>query len=76
MSTTATILYTFEFTGDYNESIFAAAPTQYVRDSLRTKVIAAVDTEKRFLVRFPRVNRVAQQVEDLGEYFKVILNRA
>lgn len=73
MSTT--ILYTYNFIANYDEAIFAAAPAEYVRDTLRAKVQAAVETEQRFLVRFPRVNKVAQQVEDLGQYFKVTLSR-
>jgi hypothetical protein len=72
MSST-TILYQFEFTSVYDEAIFMASP--YARDTLRPKVQAAVDNEARFLTRFPRVNKIAQQVEDQGQYFKVLLGR-
>jgi hypothetical protein len=72
MSST-TILYQFEFTSSYNETIFMASP--YARDTLRPKVQAAVDNEARFLTRYPRVNKIAQQVEDQGQYFKVLLGR-
>ncbi len=71
---TITILYTFEFTGSYNETVFMQSP--YARDSLRPKVQAAVTSEQAFLSRYPNVNRIAQRVEDQGEYFKVLLNRA
>jgi hypothetical protein len=69
-----TILYEFNFVGAYSEDVFMASP--YARDTLRPKVQAAVDTEVRFLARFPKVNKIAQQVEDQGQYFKVILTRA
>lgn len=72
MSST-TILYEFSFIATYDETIFMASP--YARDSLRTKVQAAVDNEIRFLSRFPKVNKIAQQVEDQGQYFKILLSR-
>ena len=71
MSTT--ILYTFEFTGSYSEDIFMQSP--YARDTLRPKVQSAVQSEQTFLARYPNVNRIAQRVDDQGQYFKVILNR-
>lgn len=69
-----TITYQFEFVGDYDESVFAQS--QYASDSLRLKVKDAVETEVKFLSRFSQVNKIAQQVEDAGLVFKVLLARA
>lgn len=69
-----TIAYEFNFVGAYDEAVFMQSP--FARDTLRPKVQAAVQNEANFLVRFPKVNRIAQQVEDQGQYFKVILTRA
>jgi hypothetical protein len=65
------ILYTFEFTDIYDETIFSACP--FATDTLRTKVQNAVTVQQTFLKRFPKVNKIAQQVYDNGEYFKVVL---
>jgi hypothetical protein len=73
MSST-TILYEFVFVGVYDETAFMQSP--YARDTLRPKVQGAVETEQRFLQRFPRVNKISQQVEDQGQYFKVSLSRS
>lgn len=70
----ATILYEFVFTGDYDEAIFMASP--YARDSLRIKVQSAVNSEKTFLRRYPSVGNISQQVIDQGQTFKVRLLRA
>jgi hypothetical protein len=73
MSST-TILYEWQFIGSYSEEIFAASP--YASDTIRPKVQAAVVTEQRFLQRFPGVNKIAQQIVNNGQYFKVQLTRS
>lgn len=74
MSTT-TFAYEFEFTTDYSEPNYMLCPESLRTDSLRTKVISAVNTQKSFLQKFTQVNRIAQQVLDNNLRFRVILNR-
>lgn len=74
MSTT-TFAHEFEFVTDYSEDVFVQCPDSLRTDALRTKVIAAVNTQKLFLQKFTQVNRIAQQVLDGSNRFRVILNR-
>lgn len=70
-----TILYQFEFTASYSETVFMQSP--YASDILRPLVIAAVASEITFLTRFTGVNAISKQVTDpSGNLFKVKLSRA
>jgi hypothetical protein len=69
-----TILYQFEFTGNYSETVFMQSP--YASDILRPLVQAAVASEITFLTRFKGVNAISKQVTDpSGNLFKVKLSR-
>lgn len=70
----ATFAYQYQFTGDYDESIFLQGPD--TSSELRVLVQDATERAKRFLVRYTTIRSISQQVTYLGNLYKVILTRA
>jgi hypothetical protein len=74
MAFQAVVEYEFFFVGDYDDALYSQSP--YGDDTtLKGVIINAVNKEKDFLVRFPKVNRIAQQITYNNKYFKVVLDR-
>lgn len=71
------ILYSFDFNSatGFDESVFSAAGA-FATGSLRATVQDAIANQMNFLQRFPKVNKIAQQVQDGGDYFKVGVTNA
>jgi hypothetical protein len=68
------IAYDFEFFSSFDEDVFNMCP--FATQNLRSKVVSALETQRRFLDRFTQVNRIAQQVSDDGRRFRIILSRS
>jgi hypothetical protein len=64
----------FEFTSGFDETIFQQCP--YATPTLKTQVQNAVEVQQRFLQRFSQVKRIAQQVQEDGRLFRIILSKA
>jgi hypothetical protein len=73
MSANNDITFTFQFTGDFDETHFQECP--FATTTLREKVQNALNVQKKFLERFNQVNRIAQRVIDDGRIFRVVLSR-
>lgn len=66
--------YEFEFVGDFSEEVYGKYENP--SEGLKAVIMGAILKEKEFLVRFPKVNRIAQLVTYEDTTFKVCLDRS